>query len=55
MWLARIIYVLLNNFPLCVHQEAFGIAEPSTTVMVVVTDHRGKAEVAKNKRLCKVQ
>lgn len=49
MWLARVIYLLLNDFPLHIHQEAFDITELSTTATAALIYHWVKAEDAKKK------
>lgn len=49
VWLARVIYLLLNDFPLHIHQEAFDITELSTTVTATLIYHWVKAEDAKKK------
>lgn len=50
MWFARVIYLLLNDFPLQIHQEVFDITELSTTVTATLIYHWGKTEDAKKSK-----
>lgn len=46
MWLTRVIYLLLNDFPLCVHQEIFDITVLSTTAVATLIYYWGMTEDA---------
>lgn len=51
MWLTRVIYLLLNDFPLLAHQEVFDITELSTAVVATLIYYWGMTEDANKSKV----